>query len=149
MPFTCLFPRTSRSNWGALLSPALLALVIQPPLLSQTARPDFSDPGAKGAQMYCFMRSSGNSHEVSWNAAYGLVKRQSASLFKTSPQHASVMISEAVVKNPDAFSDCGRYLGALFGSESPTAATGTTEPSARGPVPIPSRGTTRDDRYRY
>ena len=30
----------------------------------------------KGAKIYCFMRSSGNDHEVSWNAAYALIKRQ-------------------------------------------------------------------------
>lgn len=148
MSSPCPDRRPSRTPWGALLPPALLALAIQPPLLSQTIRPDLSDPGSKGAQMYCFMRSSGNPHEVSWNAAYALVKRQSASLFKTSPQHASVMISEAVVKNPSAFPDCGRYLGALFGSESSTASTPTIEPAATGPVPIPSRAVTRDDRYR-
>ena len=30
----------------------------------------------KGAKIYCFMRSSGNDHEVSWNAAYAVIKRQ-------------------------------------------------------------------------
>jgi len=38
-----------------------------------------SGPAAKGAQVYCFMRNSGNNHEVSWLAAYALIKRQSAS----------------------------------------------------------------------
>ena len=70
--------------------------------------------GAKGAQMYCFMRASGNSHQVSWDAAYALIKRQSDNVFKTSPEHASVMIAEAVVQNPGKFPDCGRYLGDLF-----------------------------------
>ena len=70
--------------------------------------------GAKGAQMYCFMRTSGNSHQVSWDAAYALIKRQSDNVFKTSPEHASVMIAEAVVQNPGKFPDCGRYLGDLF-----------------------------------
>lgn len=73
-----------------------------------------SSPGAKGAQIYCFMRSNGNNHQVSWDAAYALIKRQSASLFKTSPEHASVMITEAVVQNPGTYPDCGRYLGDLF-----------------------------------
>ena len=49
----------------------------------------------KGAQVYCFMRSSGNDHTVSWNAAYALIKRQGRGMFKTSPQHASVIITEA------------------------------------------------------
>ena len=70
--------------------------------------------GTKGAQVYCFMRANGNIHEVSWAAAYALVKRQSASLFKTSPEHAAVMITEAVVQNPAAYPDCGRYLGDLY-----------------------------------
>ncbi|MFM7549796.1 MAG: DUF6554 family protein [Cyanobacteriota bacterium] len=73
-----------------------------------------SSPGAKGAQVYCFMRSNGNNHQVSWEAAYALIKRQSASLFKTSPQHGAVMITEAVVQNPGLYPDCGRLLGDLF-----------------------------------
>lgn len=77
------------------------------------AAPDAS-PGAKGAQVYCFMRNNGNNHQVSWDAAYALIKRQSASLFKTSPEHAAVMITEAVVQNPGTYPDCGRFLGDLF-----------------------------------
>ena len=69
---------------------------------------------AKGAKTYCFMRGAGNTHKVSWDAAYGLIKRQSTSLFKTSPEHAAVMITEAVVNNPTAYPDCGKYLGDLF-----------------------------------
>jgi hypothetical protein len=66
---------------------------------------------------------------VSWNAAYALIKRQSASLFKTSPQHAAVMITESVVNNPGTYPDCGRYLGELFKREQPSAA-GTAAPAA-------------------
>lgn len=73
-----------------------------------------NSPGAKGAQVYCFMRNNGNNHQVSWDAAYALIKRQSASLFKTSPEHAAVMITEAVVQNPGTYPDCGRFLGDLF-----------------------------------
>ena len=73
-----------------------------------------STAGAKGAQVYCFMRAAGNSHDVSWTAAYALIKRQSDSLFKTSPEHAAVMITEAVVQNPGTYPDCGQYLGSLF-----------------------------------
>ena len=65
------------------------------------------------------MRNSGNNHEVSWLAAYALIKRQSASLFKTSPEHAAVMITEAVVQNPGTFPDCGKYLGDLYASAVP------------------------------
>ena len=75
----------------------------------------------KGAKIYCFMRSSGNDHEVSWNAAYAVIKRQRSGVFKTSPEHASVMITEAVVQDPGNFPDCGRFLGALFGGNTQTA----------------------------
>jgi len=51
---------------------------------------------------------------VSWDAAYAVIKRQSDKLFKTSPEHAAVMITEAVVQNPSVYPDCGRYLGDLF-----------------------------------
>ena len=62
---------------GAVLSPAL----------AQVQAAD--SPGAKGAQVYCFMRANGNNHEVSWTAAYALIKRQGASMFRTSPEHAA------------------------------------------------------------
>ena len=78
---------------------------------------------AKGAKVYCFMRSSGNDHHVSWNAAYALIKRQGRSMFKTSPEHASVMITEAVVNEPGSYPDCGRYLGDLFGGSKPSTAS--------------------------
>ena len=79
----------------------------------------------KGAKIYCFMRSSGNDHKVSWNAAYAVIKRQSKGVFKTSPEHASVMITEAVVKDPGNFPDCGQFLGDLFGGKTQPANTAT------------------------
>jgi hypothetical protein len=79
----------------------------------------------KGAKIYCFMRSSGNDHKVSWNAAYALIKRQGSSVFKTSPEHASVMITEAVVKDPGNFPDCGQFLGDLFGGNTQPATAAT------------------------
>ena len=75
----------------------------------------------KGAKIYCFMRSSGNDHKVSWNAAYAVIKRQGSGMFKTSPGHASVMITEAVVKDPGNFPDCGQFLGDLFGGNTQPA----------------------------
>ena len=89
-------------------------------------------PGAKGAQMYCFMRANGNTHQVSWDAAYALIKRQSDKWFKTSPEHASVMIAEAVVQNPGKFPDCGRYLGDLFVKPEPKPEAPATSGSATG-----------------
>ena len=75
----------------------------------------------KGAKIYCYMRSSGNDHKVSWNAAYAVIKRQRSGLFKTSPEHASVMITEAVVNDPGSFPDCGQFLGDLFGGNTQPA----------------------------
>ena len=79
----------------------------------------------KGAKIYCFMRSSGNDHKVSWNAAYTVIKRQRSGLFKTSPEHASVMITEAVVNDPGSFPDCGQFLGDLFGGNTQPATAAT------------------------
>jgi hypothetical protein len=103
-----------------------------------------SSPAAKGAQVYCFMRNSGNNHEVSWAAAYALIKRQSASLFKTSPEHAAVMITEAVVQNPGTFPDCGKYLGDLYASavQEETSPASSSSESNQG-------GATRSERYAY
>ena len=79
----------------------------------------------KGAKIYCFMRSSGNDHKVSWNAAYAVIKRQRSGMFKTSPEHASVMITEAVVNDPGSFPNCGQFLGDLFGGNTQPATAST------------------------
>ena len=76
---------------------------------------------AKSAKIYCFMRSSGNDHKVSWKAAYAVIKRQRSGMFKTSPEHASVMITESVVNDPGNFPDCGQFLGDLFGGNTQPA----------------------------
>ncbi len=73
-----------------------------------------TETGKKGAQIYCFMRTNGNEHEVSWNAAYAVIKRQTSGIFKTSPKHAAVMIIETVVQNPSEYKNCGSHLGDLF-----------------------------------
>ena len=101
----------------------------------------------KGAKIYCFMRSSGNNHTVSWNAAYAVIKRQGNSMFKTSPEHASVMITESVVKSPESFPNCGRYLGDLFGDNSSSATTPTAQTTATAEeTPYPINDT---QRYSY
>jgi hypothetical protein len=138
---------------GTVLAPALVILTSPSPLLSQTLQPGPTDPGHKGAEVYCFMRKAGNDHEVSWTAAYALIKRQSASLFKTSPEHAAVMITESVVNSPETYPDCGRFLGALYGSEKPAPIVTDIPASSNstGPMAIPSSGggTTRHDRYSF
>ncbi len=83
-------------------------------IVGEAANAGIKDTGEKGAEIYCFMRNAGNEHEVSWQSAYEVIKRQSTGLFKTSPRHGAVMIIEAVVDNPNNFEDCGLFLGDLF-----------------------------------
>ena len=102
----------------------------------------------KGAKIYCFMRSSGNDHKVSWNAAYAVIKRQRSGLFKTSPEHASVMITEAVVNDPGSFPECGQFLGDLFGGNTQPATASTLGNSS--PVTESSMESSDDStRYSY
>lgn len=131
-------PRRPGRRRRALAALSLLAALGGSLTVAPAARADQeSDAGRKGAQIYCFMRNNGNSHQVSWDAAYAVIKRQSDSLFKTSPQHAAVLITEAVVGSPADFPECGRYLGDLFRQPEPSP-----EQQAE-----PAKGTTRGDRY--
>lgn len=122
---------------GALVSSPVSHAQTQQPATSNAAPAAAANPGAKGAQVYCFMRANGNDHQVSWDAAYAVIKRQSDQLFKTSPEHAAVMITETVVQSPDAYPDCSRYLGDLFRKPEPQPATST---------PATKTGVTRSDR---
>lgn len=122
------------SRW--LLPLALVSGLVAP--AQAQAQNRNAETGSKGAQIYCFMRSSGNSHQVSWDAAYAVIKRQGDRLFRTSPQHAAVLITESVVENPSEYPDCGRYLGDLF-----------TQPSASSETSKGPTGTTRNERYGY
>jgi hypothetical protein len=128
----------------ALAAAAVLGLVPQPrPVRAGEVA------GAKGAQVYCFMRAAGNSHEVSWEAAYALIKRQSAGLFKTSPEHGAVMITETVVQNPEAFPECGRFIGDLYHRKAAgSAARMRTAPASNDPG-YTGGGMTRNERYGY
>ena len=101
----------------------------------------------KGAKIYCFMRATGNDHKVSWNAAYAVIKRQRSGLFKTSPEHASVMITEAVVQDPGNFPDCGQFLGDLFGGKTQPATAATLANSSSSKSTIESSEDTT--RYSY
>ena len=140
-----------RSTLARVLPALALTAAMVGALSPARAADNPTDAAGKGAQVYCFMRNSGNNHEVSWLAAYALIKRQSASLFKTSPEHAAVMITEAVVQNPGPFPDCGKYLGDLYASaaqeqqqqkqqQQREAASSTTSSEA---------GATRGERYAY
>ena len=143
----------ARLQPARLLALALLAGASWCSWPALTQGVDLCSPAANGARVYCSMRSSGNSHEVSWTAAYALIKRQSASLFKTSPEHAAVMITEAVVNNPGSFPDCGKYLGDLYTNSvnrQKQAAEGSgpaTTTAATASSPAPAAGPR--DRYAY
>ena len=71
-----------------------------------------------GADIYCFMRNGGNTHEPSWEAAYQFIKNKKQGLFKTSPKQAASLIVEEVVQNPTKYEDCINYLGDLYTGES-------------------------------
>ena len=107
-----------------------------------------NDIGNKGATVYCFMRNTGNSHKVSWDASYEIIKRQKSSFFKTSPKHAAVMIIETVVQNPEQYKNCGNYLGDLFSPENSNPIQeempAETEPSEPNPSKVK-----KGDRYSY
>ena len=110
-----------------------------------------SSTGAKGAKIYCFMRESGNEHEVSWNASYAVIKRQSNNLFKTSPTHAAVMIIESVVQHPDKYENCGSYIGDLFGAEETLEPVNnnTSIEEAEPEAKLESNKSSIKDRYNY
>ena len=67
-----------------------------------------------GADIYCFMRNGGNTHEPSWQAAYQFIKSKQQGLFKTSPKQAASLIVEEVVLDPIKYEGCINYLGDLY-----------------------------------
>tara|TARA_Y100001968_G_scaffold301044_1_gene313003 strand:+ start:42 stop:464 length:423 start_codon:yes stop_codon:yes gene_type:complete len=71
-----------------------------------------------GADIYCFMRKGGNTHEPSWQAAYQFIKNKKQGLFKTSPKQAASLIVEEVVQDPIKYEDCINYLGDLYTGDS-------------------------------
>ena len=71
-----------------------------------------------GADIYCFMRNGGNTHEPSWQAAYEFIKNKQQGLFKTSPKQAASSIVEEVVQDPIKYENCINYLGDLYTGES-------------------------------
>jgi len=71
-----------------------------------------------GADIYCFMRKGGNTHEPSWQAAYQFIKGKQQGLFKTSPKQAATRIVEQVVRDPIKYENCTNYLGDLYTGDS-------------------------------
>ena len=83
-----------------------------------------------GADIYCFMRNGGNTHEPSWQAAYQFIKNKKQGLFKTSPKQAASLIVEEVVQDPIKYEDCISYLGDLYTGDSSPANINNGEESA-------------------
>ena len=130
----------------AVLLPLAGMLLVAAPVEAASA------DSKKGAQVYCYMRSNGNSHAVSFEASYALIKRQSSGVFKTSPMHAAVMITETVVEEPGSYPDCGRYLGDLFGDKTSKKSSRATRQSSITSSDSNSETSTdwdADDRYSY
>ena len=137
-----------RQRLALLLSLAGLAGLSLTPLEAIAGTPE----AVKGAKIYCFMRNSNNDHQVSWEAAYALIKRQKSGVFKTSPEHAAVMITEAVVEDPGSYPNCGQYLGDLFGGSKGTpksldSVLNSTDSSDSSS--FNSSNPSDDDRYSY
>ncbi len=142
--------RSSGVSLGVILAGCLMGSLVHP----GSARAASPTTGSKGADVYCFMRTNGNSHDVSWAAAYAVIKRQSVGVFKTSPEHAAVMITETVVEDPGTYPECGRYLGDLYNRNSSPASSPVdlgSNPSYQGGTgAAPSTsGMTRSERYGY
>ena len=137
-----------RQRLALLLSMAGLAGLSLTPIDAFAGTPE----AVKGAKIYCYMRSSNNDHQVSWEAAYALIKRQKGGIFKTSPEHAAVMITEAVVEDPGSYPNCGQYLGDLFGGstgskKSLDSVLNSTDSSDSNS--FNSSNSSDDDRYSY
>ena len=137
-----------RLRLALLLPLAGLAGLSLTPLEAIAGTPE----AVKGAKIYCFMRNSDNDHQVSWEAAYALIKRQKSGMFKTSPEHAAVMITEAVVEDPGSYPNCGQYLGDLFGggkgsAKSLDSVLNSTDSSDSSS--FNSSNSSDDDRYSY
>ena len=107
-----------------------------------------------GADIYCFMRNGGNTHEPSWEAAYQFIKNKKQGLFKTSPKQAASLIVEEVVQDPIKYEDCINYLGDLYTGESSTTKI-NTENELKDEVTSSTENTEKSpkgkyiDRYNY
>ena len=107
-----------------------------------------------GADIYCFMRNGGNSHEPSWQAAYQFIKSKKQGLFKTSPKQAASLIVEEVVQDPIKYEDCINYLGDLYTGES-TAIEMSNDNELEDEITLSDESTEKSpkgiyiDRYEY
>ena len=107
-----------------------------------------------GADIYCFMRNGGNTHEPSWQAAYQFIKNKKQGLFKTSPKQAATLIVEEVVQDPKKYEDFINYLGDLYTGDSSTIGI-SNDKGLENEVPTSIESTKKTpkgnyvDRYNY
>ena len=74
----------------------------------------FAKAGSQGVDIYCVMRTGGNDHDSSWEAAYQAIKSERGGLFKISPKQAATIIVQQVVGSRETYENCVQYLGDLF-----------------------------------
>ena len=127
------------------IKPNLLPISIICLVCSTTLGLKVNSAVTNGADIYCFMRNGGNTHEPSWEAAYEFIKNKKQGLFKTSPKQAASLIVEEVVQSPVKYEDCINYLGDLFTGDSSSFVNNdkevtSTEKSPKGKY---------TDRYNY
>ena len=101
-----------------------------------------------GADIYCFMRKGGNTHEPSWQAAYQFIKGKKQGLFKTSPKQAASMITEQVVRDPIKYEECTNYLGDLYLSDTKSLEI-SNENELQDDITSPSESTEKTPKGKY
>ena len=101
-----------------------------------------------GADIYCFMRNGGNTHEPSWQAAYQFIKSKQQGLFKTSPKQAASSIVEEVVQDPIKYEDCINYLGDLYTGES-TSKEVSNDKALEDDLTLPIENTEKSPKGKY
>ena len=101
-----------------------------------------------GADIYCFMRTGGNTHEPSWQAAYQFIKSKQQGLFKISPKQAASLIVEEVVQDPMKYEDCINYLGDLYTGES-TSIEVSNDKALEDDLTLPIENTEKSPKGKY
>ena len=101
-----------------------------------------------GADIYCFMRNGGNTHEPSWQAAYQFIKSKQQGLFKTSPKQAASSIVEEVVQDPMKYEYCINYLGDLYTGES-TSKEVSNDKALEDDLTLPIENTEKSPKGKY
>ena len=101
-----------------------------------------------GADIYCFMRNGGNTHEPSWQAAYQFIKSKQQGLFKISPKQAASLIVEEVVQDPIKYEDCINYLGDLYTGES-TSKEVSNDKALEDDLTLPIENTEKSPKGKY